>query len=79
MYTAAQLLHRNTRSKYARWYYAMLVTAELIIVDSDTDGNKNTKLMRITVPQSIGAALMKIYHSDLRYPAYNCRVGISGK
>lgn len=56
MYTAAQLLHRNTRSKYARWYYAMLVTAELMLIVPIQTVLKIPKLMCITVPQTIGAA-----------------------
>ena len=56
MYIAAQLLHRNARSKYARWYYAMLVTAELMLIVPIQTVLKIPKLMRITVPQTIGTA-----------------------
>ena len=60
MYLAAQLLYRNMGRKYARWYYAMLVTAALMLV-LPVHTAELPKMMRITVPQNIAEYSPVVY------------------
>lgn len=57
MYISAQILYRNMQKKNARWYYAMLITAVLMLILPIQMLIRIPKMMSITISEDIATAV----------------------